>query len=109
MDDGADTDGRLIAATLASERLQKDDQARPRNTGLGGGSDLFRMSGCAAYCAGETREVNAVQECRRQAEKCIEESTKAPHPALRAHWLALAEQWGNTAERLFKIESERRS
>jgi hypothetical protein len=46
------------------------------------------------------------QECQRRAQKCIDESTKAPHPVLQAHWLALAEQWVNAAERLFEIKRD---
>jgi hypothetical protein len=42
----------------------------------------------------------ALEECRRQAQKCIDESTKAQSPTPRADWLALAEQWVNLAERL---------
>jgi hypothetical protein len=42
----------------------------------------------------------ALEECRRQAQKCIDESAKAETPALRASWLALAEQWVHLAERL---------
>jgi hypothetical protein len=46
------------------------------------------------------------QECQRRAQTCIDESTKAPHPVLQAHWLALAEQWITTAERLFQIKRD---
>jgi hypothetical protein len=46
------------------------------------------------------------QECQLRAQKCIDESTKAPHPVLQAHWLALAEQWVTTAERLFQIKHD---
>ena len=49
-----------------------------------------------------------LEECRCEAQRCIDESTKAPHPGLRAHWLALAERWVDTAERL-KAESDRQS
>jgi hypothetical protein len=48
----------------------------------------------------------ALEECRSQAQRCIDES--APHPGLRAHWLALAERWVDTAERL-RAESDRQS
>jgi hypothetical protein len=42
----------------------------------------------------------ALDECRRQAQKCIDESAKAETPSLRADWLALAEQWVKLAERI---------
>ena len=42
----------------------------------------------------------ALEECRRQAQKCIDESAKAETPTLRASWLALAEQWVRMAERV---------
>ena len=41
-----------------------------------------------------------LEECRRQAQKCIDKSAKAQSPSLRADWLALAEQSVNLAERL---------
>ncbi len=53
--------------------------------------------------------MNALQEFRRQAQKCIEESTKAPHPVLQAHWLGLTEHWVNTARHLFQLQSYRLS
>lgn len=46
------------------------------------------------------------QECQRQAQKCIDESTKAPHPVLQAHWLDLADRWVTVAERLFQIKRD---
>jgi hypothetical protein len=42
----------------------------------------------------------ALEECRRQAQKCIDESTKAQSSTLKTDWLALAEQWVSLAERL---------
>jgi hypothetical protein len=42
----------------------------------------------------------ALEECRQQGQRCIDESAKAETPTLRASWLALAEQWANLAERL---------
>jgi hypothetical protein len=42
----------------------------------------------------------ALEECRRQAQKCIDESTKAQSWTLKTDWLALAEQWVTLAERL---------
>jgi hypothetical protein len=42
----------------------------------------------------------ALEECRRQAQKCIDESTKAQSSTLRTDWLALVEQWVSLAERL---------
>jgi hypothetical protein len=42
----------------------------------------------------------ALEECRQQAQKCIDESTKAQSPILKADWLALAERWVNLAQRL---------
>jgi hypothetical protein len=112
MNDSADRDERLIAATLASGLLanssKETDLARPEHLSSRGG-DLLRMSGCTPRRAGAARGMNALQQCRAEAQKCIEESTKAPHPALRAHWLALAEQWVNTAEYLFQLRNDRRS
>ena len=46
----------------------------------------------------------AIAECRRQAQKCIDESSKAETPTLRASWLALAEQWVNLVERIARDE-----
>jgi hypothetical protein len=52
----------------------------------------------------------ALEECQRQAQKCIDESMTAPSPTLRADWLALAEQWVRTAERVAsQIETDQRS
>jgi hypothetical protein len=39
----------------------------------------------------------ALDECRQEAQKCIEEAADAP---TKADWLALAEQWVSLAERL---------
>jgi len=43
----------------------------------------------------------ARQERQQRAQTCIEESSKAPRPGLRAQWLALV----TAAERLFQMES----
>ena len=52
----------------------------------------------------------ALEECRQQAQKCIDESAKAETPTLRASWLALAEQWVRTAERVAsQIDRDQRS
>jgi hypothetical protein len=52
----------------------------------------------------------ALEECRRQAQKCVDESIKAQSPGLRADWLALAEQWVRTAERVAaQIKKDQRS
>jgi hypothetical protein len=51
-----------------------------------------------------------LEECQRQAQKCIDESIKAQRPGLRADWVALAEQWVRTAERVAaQIDKDRRS
>jgi len=42
----------------------------------------------------------ALDECQRQAQRCIDESSNAQSPGLRADWLALAEQWVRTAEKV---------
>jgi hypothetical protein len=42
----------------------------------------------------------ALEERRRQAQKCIDESIKAQSSILKTNWLALAEQWVSLAERL---------
>jgi hypothetical protein len=42
----------------------------------------------------------ALDECRRNAQKCVDESAKAQTPTLRAHRLALAELWVSLAERI---------
>jgi hypothetical protein len=49
---------------------------------------------------GQSAARMALEEWRRQAQKCIDEATKAHSPTLRADWLAFAEQWVNLAERL---------
>jgi len=51
----------------------------------------------------------ALEECRRQAQKCIDESTKAQSPGLRVDWLALAEQWVRTAEGVVSQIQDRRA
>ena len=52
----------------------------------------------------------ALEECRQQAQKCIDESAKGQTPTLRASWLALAEQWVRTAERVAsQIDRDQRS
>jgi hypothetical protein len=43
----------------------------------------------------------ARQERQQRAQICIEESSKAPRPGLRAQWLALV----TAAERVFQMES----
>jgi len=48
-----------------------------------------------------------LEECRRQAQKCVDESTLAQNPSLKAHWLALAEQWVTAAEWLRQEDKER--
>ena len=50
-----------------------------------------------------------LEECRRQAQKCLDESAKAESPRMKALWLALAEQWVNTAERVRQDKEDRRS
>ena len=42
----------------------------------------------------------ALEECRRQAQKCIDESARAQSSTLKTDWLALAEQWVSLAEQL---------
>jgi hypothetical protein len=42
----------------------------------------------------------ALDACRRQAQKCIDEATKAQSWTLKSDWLALAQQWISLAERL---------
>src|SRR5262245_64440042 len=49
--------------------------------------------------SGPSAASTALEECRRQAQKCIDESTRVQSPSLRADWLALAEQWIRTAQR----------
>ena len=40
-----------------------------------------------------------LEECRSQAQKCIDESRKTQaNPKLSAAWLALAEEWVNAAD-----------
>jgi hypothetical protein len=52
----------------------------------------------------------ALEECQRQAQKCIDESMTAPSPVSRADWLALAEQWVRTAEQVAsQIEKDQQS
>ncbi len=40
------------------------------------------------------------EECRRQAQKCLDECTKAQGSTLENDWLALADKWVSLAERL---------
>jgi hypothetical protein len=42
----------------------------------------------------------ALDECRREAQKCIEEAVDAQDQTTKADWLALAEEWVSLAERL---------
>jgi hypothetical protein len=44
--------------------------------------------------------MTALKECQRQAQKCVDESIKAQSAILRSDWLALAEGWVRTAERV---------
>jgi hypothetical protein len=48
--------------------------------------------------------MTALKECRRQAQKCVDESIKAPSATLRSGWLALAEDWVRTAERVAGLQ-----
>jgi len=49
----------------------------------------------------------ALDECQRQAQRCIDESSNAQNPRLRADWLALAEQWVRTAEQVASLTAKR--
>ena len=54
--------------------------------------------------------MTALKECQQQAQKCVDESIKAPSATLRSDWLALAEDWVRTAERVAaQIDKDRRS
>lgn len=48
--------------------------------------------------------MTALKECQRQAQKCVDEFIKAPSAPLRSGWLALAEDWVRTAERVAGLQ-----